>query len=140
MLKTFVESLRYYWSTCDNWKKFFKKGGIGKKPFSEKVDLTSEILTIAGGYFHSLAVKDDGTVWTWGYNKYGQLGNGTNSDNNVPVQVSGLTGITAIAEGRDHSLSLKDDGTVWTWGNNKYGQLGNETDSDSDVPVRVSMN
>jgi hypothetical protein len=87
---------------------------------------------------HSLALKDDGTVWAWGYNGYGQLGNGTNTDSNVPVQVSGLTGITAIAWGGSHSLALKNDGTVWAWGYNGYGQLGNGTNTDSNLPVQVS--
>ena len=68
----------------------------------------------------------------------GQLGNGTNTDSNVPVQVSSLTGITAIAGGGDHSLALKNDGTVWAWGWNGYGQLGNGTNTDSNVPVQVS--
>ena len=97
LLKTFVESLRHYWSTC----------GIGKKP-------ANGITVIVEGSRHSLALKNDGTVWEWRHNEYGQLGNGTNDDSIVPVQVSGLTGITAITESWDHSLALKDDGTVWT--------------------------
>jgi alpha-tubulin suppressor-like RCC1 family protein len=99
---------------------------------------------IAGGPFHSLALKDDGTVWAWGYNSNGQLGNGTKTDSNLPVQVvtsvggPALTGITAIAGGGDHSLALKNDGTVWAWGGNYYGELGNGTNTDSNVPVQVS--
>jgi hypothetical protein len=83
-------------------------------------------------------LKNDGTVWAWGYNNYGQLGNGTYSNSNVPVQVSGLTGVTAIAWGWWHSLALKNDGTVWAWGYNKQGQLGDGTKTDSNVPVQVS--
>ena len=52
---------------------------------SHKVGLTDEITAIVEGWDHSLALKSDGTVWTWGHNGYGQLGNGTNSDSNVPV-------------------------------------------------------
>src|SRR5690242_7425443 len=69
---------------------------------------------IAGSNLHSLAVCSDSTAWAWGYNFYGQLGNGTSgpgTDSNVPVQVSLLTGITAIAGGWFHSLALKNDGT-----------------------------
>jgi hypothetical protein len=83
-------------------------------------------------------LKNDGTVWAWGYNGDGELGNGTNTDSNVPVPVSGLSGITAIAGGGYHSLALKNDWTVWAWGYNEYGQLGNGTNTDSNVPVPVS--
>src|SRR3990170_7413761 len=96
-------------------------------------------VAIAGEEDHSLALKNDGTVWAWGYNLYGQLGNGNNTNSNVPVQVAGLTGITAIAGGgRAHSLALRNDGTVWAWGYNINGQLGNGTFTNSNVPVPVT--
>ena len=97
----------------------------------------------AGGYF-SLALKSDGTVFAWGYNFYGELGNGTNTNSNLPVQVSAgfidhtyLTGIVSISAGFDHSLALKSDGTVWDWGYNYYGELGNNTNTNSNLPVQV---
>jgi hypothetical protein len=102
------------------------------------VSALSGITAIAGGGFHSLALKNDGTVWAWGANAQGQLGNGTNTDSNVPVQVSTLSGITAIAGGAYHSLALKNDGTVWAWGYNGTGQLGNGNNTDSNVPVQVT--
>jgi len=98
----------------------------------------TDIIAIAGGGWHSLALRNDSTVWAWGSNSYGQLGNGSNTDSNVPVQVSSLTGIIAIAGGSYHSLALKCDGTVWAWGYNVYGQLGNGTWTNSNVPVQVS--
>ena len=93
-------------------------------------NLTGVVAIAAGGHNwcaggHSLALKSDGTVWAWGSNYYGQLGNGTNTDSNVPVPVSNLTGVVAIAAGGSHSLALKSDGTVWAWGSNDYGQIGN---------------
>jgi alpha-tubulin suppressor-like RCC1 family protein len=102
------------------------------------------ITAIAGGYAHSLALKSDGTVWAWGYNWNGQLGNGTNTDSYVPVQVvtsfggPALTGVTAIAGGYHHCLALKSEGTVWAWGYNGDGELGNGTKNRSNVPVQVS--
>ncbi len=96
---------------------------------------------IAGGGYHSLAVKSDGgttTVWAWGDNEYGQLGNGTTTASTTPVQVSGLTDVAAIAGGEYHSLALKSDGTVWAWGGNDYGQLGNGTTATSTTPVQVT--
>jgi alpha-tubulin suppressor-like RCC1 family protein len=99
------------------------------------------ITAIAGGGLHSIALASDGKVYTWGYNVFGQLGNGTNTDSNVPVAVTGLSGetITAIASGKDHSFALASDGTVYTWGDNYYGQLGNGTNTDSNVPVVVDQ-
>ena len=59
------------------------------------------------------AIKSDGTVWAWGDNYQGQLGDGTTTNRNTPVQVSGLTGVTAIAAGVGHTVAIKGDGTVW---------------------------
>ncbi|MBI4331705.1 MAG: hypothetical protein HY673_10540, partial [Chloroflexi bacterium] len=87
---------------------------------------------------HSLALKSDGTVRAWGLNDSGQLGNGTTTGSNVPVQVSGLSGAAAIAGGIFHSLALKFDGTVRAWGLNAYGQLGDGTTTDSNIPVQVN--
>src|ERR1035437_4961518 len=75
------------------------------------------ITAVAAGAYHALALKNDGTVWAWGGNGYGQLGYGTNTNIDIPVQVSSLTGVIAIAAGKYHSLAVKNDGTVWTWGN-----------------------
>jgi alpha-tubulin suppressor-like RCC1 family protein len=94
-------------------------------------DLPGGIEAIATGAEHGLALKDDGTVWAWGYNFFGQLGNGTTTDSSSkPVQVSELDGIEVIAAGGSFSLALKDDGTVWAWGNNWFGQLGDGTSTD----------
>ena len=94
---------------------------------------------IAGGRYHSLALKD-GTVWAWGFNDSGQLGDGTTINRTTPVQVSGLTGVAAIASGYGHSLALKTDGTAWAWGQNNGGQLGNGTSTifgATTTPVQV---
>jgi hypothetical protein len=93
------------------------------------------MVAVAGGGSHSLAVKSDGTVWAWGANWSGQLGNGTNTSSNVPVQVTGLSGVVAVAGGGNHSLALKSDGTVWAWGS---GLLGDGTTTNSNVPVQVT--
>jgi alpha-tubulin suppressor-like RCC1 family protein len=99
-------------------------------------------VAIAAGGAHSLALKSDGTVWAWGYNGYGQLGDGTTSSRSLPVPVSGLSGVTAIAAGNNgyittHSLALKSDGTVWAWGYNNYGQLGDNSTTARNSPTQV---
>ena len=74
----------------------------------------------------------------WGDNYYDELGDGTSGGfSDVPVRVSGLTGVTAIAAGAAHGLALLKNGTVMAWGNNLWGQLGNGTTTSSNVPVRV---
>lgn len=98
----------------------------------------TEIIAIGIGGRHSVALKADGTVWTWGNNWLGQLGDGTNTDSLIPVQVSGLTDVAAIAVGRLHSVALKTDGTVWGWGDNSGGQLGDGTIGRNSTPVQVS--
>ena len=102
--------------------------------------LTDVVAVAGGGYKFSLALKSDGTVWAWGYNQWGQLGNGTYAQSSVPVQVSNLSGIISIAVhgGQGHAAALRNDGTVWTWGYNLFGQLGNGDYLNSNVPVQVS--
>lgn len=98
---------------------------------------------IAGGLSYSLALAKDGTVWAWGRNSYGQLGDGTTTTSSLPVQVKGsagtgtLSGITAIAANYMQSFALAEDGTVWAWGRNNYGQLGDGTITNSSLPVQV---
>ncbi|MDR0334395.1 MAG: hypothetical protein LBH69_00710, partial [Methanomassiliicoccaceae archaeon] len=100
------------------------------------------VIAVTGGATHSLALKSDGTVWAWGENSHGQLGDGTNDSSNTPVQVldpdgdGNLTGVKAIAAGSNHSLALKNDGTVWAWGYNDSGQLGDNTLADKRTPVQ----
>jgi alpha-tubulin suppressor-like RCC1 family protein len=99
----------------------------------------SNIQAIDAGYKYTIALRDDGTIWTWGYNNKGQLGNNMQTDSYTPQQVAALSGsvMASIAAGYNHALSVRNDGTVWAWGNNDNGQLGNNTTTDSLVPVQV---
>ncbi len=92
---------------------------------------------ICTGSDFSLVLKSDGTVWSWGRNFYGQLGNGTNSMSHTPGRVSLLEDVVSISGGASYALALKSDGTVWAWGRNDYGRLGNGTNNDSNLPVQV---
>jgi alpha-tubulin suppressor-like RCC1 family protein len=85
------------------------------------------IVAIAAGLSHNLALKADGTVWTWGANTSGQLGLGDISTRFSPQQVPGLSGMISIGGGQYHSAAVKSDGTVWVWGNNGAGELGDGT-------------
>ncbi len=99
----------------------------------------TNVVQIAAGSAHGLALKSDRTVWAWGNGGTGQIGNGATSDVTTPVQVSGLPAIVAIGAGATHSLALGLDGSVWTWGANSQGQLGDGSQTARLVPVQISM-
>jgi alpha-tubulin suppressor-like RCC1 family protein len=84
-------------------------------------------------------VRSDGTVYAWGSNGHGSLGDGTATERNTPVRVRGLTAVVAIAAGGYNGYAARSDGTVYAWGSNAYGQLGEGTTTanHSDNPVQV---
>ncbi|HEY5893493.1 MAG TPA: Ig-like domain-containing protein, partial [Chthoniobacterales bacterium] len=93
---------------------------------------------VSAGSGHSLALKSDGSVWAWGANGSGQLGNSTPVRSVVPVQVNGWADVIAVVAGDYHSMVLKADGSVWAWGSNGSGQLGSNTTTGSVTPVQVN--
>ncbi|MER8043889.1 chromosome condensation regulator RCC1 [Streptomyces sp. NPDC094032] len=103
------------------------------------VQSLSKVTDIVLGCNHALALRQDGTVWSWGQNNSGQLGIGSLSDANTPKRVPGLTDIVALAAGCHHSLALTADGTVKAWGRNTNGQLGNDSTENSPSPVDVKL-
>lgn len=101
--------------------------------------LGSGVLTLGAGVAHSCAVDAGGGAWCWGRGGGGQLGDGSTSDSDVPVAVSGLPGgLTAVSAGYAHSCGLTALGGVLCWGLNDDGELGDGTNSDSSTPVAVT--
>jgi len=90
---------------------------------------------IAGGY-HGCGIRRDGTLWCWGYNAHGQLGNGSTDGTSTPTQVAGQDWVMVRA-GIGHTCGVQGNGSLWCWGDNQFGGLGNGTQSDSAVPVEV---
>ncbi len=91
---------------------------------------------IASGSNHTVALKADGTVWTYGYNNVGQLGLGDTKTRYIPTKVN-IDNVIDVACGNNFSLALKQDGTVWAWGINDKGQLGQANTKNSSIPVQV---
>lgn len=85
----------------------------------------------------SLALKTDGSLWAWGYNANGQLGDGTIENKNVPIQIGSATDWRFIDAGSSNSFGIKNDGTLWAWGWNIFGQFGNGNFDSSLVPIQV---
>jgi len=94
-----------------------------------------QLSAVTAGGRHSVALMSDGSVYAWGYNVWGQLGDGTDEWRTAPTPVLDLPPpgslITAIAAGSAHTLALASDGSVYTWGNNLTGQLGREAEGES---------
>ena len=92
--------------------------------------------------YHSLANKLDGTLFAWGKNSRGSVGDGTTINRSSPVQVGALTTWDFVSVGQNHSIAIKSDGTLWTWGANGAGQLGinNRTYRSSPVQVGTDTN
>jgi alpha-tubulin suppressor-like RCC1 family protein len=90
---------------------------------------------LSAGYLHTCAVRPDATVWCWGRNSSGQLGDGTTVDKLTPVPVASLSNVVEVSVGAAHSCARKSDGTVWCWGGNGDGQLGDGTTADRLTPV-----
>jgi alpha-tubulin suppressor-like RCC1 family protein/PKD repeat protein len=106
-------------------------------PSSAVVAADPVFSTISAGLYHACARASDGTAWCWGFNRDGELGDGTTTNRPVPVRVRGLTDVSAVTASYFHSCARKTDGTVWCWGHNSMGQLGDGTLTDRTQPVRV---
>jgi len=103
----------------------------------QQVPGLSSVTQIALGIVDVYAVRSDGTLWAWGFNQSGQLGNGTTAASYQPVRVPGLTGITQVSAGTGYVLARRSDGTVWAWGDNSRGFLGDGTTTGHLTPERV---
>ena len=100
---------------------------------------STNIVDIAAGGYHSLALGSNGTIWAWGQNNASQLGDGTKTNRLLPVVVFSLTnGGSAIAGGYSHSLAILSNNSARAWGDNTLGQLGDGTTNNRSTPVAVS--
>ena len=91
----------------------------------------------SGYYYFTTAIKTDGTLWTWGYNGFGQLGLGNTTNYSSPKQVGSLTNWSTVSAGYSHVLATKTDGTLWAWGNGGTGRLGNGATTNRSSPIQI---
>ncbi len=104
---------------------------------TQVASLGTNNVAVETGHNHTVVLKSNGTVWTFGLNSDGQLGDGTTTLRRSPVQVSGITDAVGIAAGRDMSYAIRSGGQLWAWGRNELGQLGDGTTTRRLTPVRV---
>jgi alpha-tubulin suppressor-like RCC1 family protein len=96
---------------------------------------------LSAGNYHTLAMKTNGAIWSWGVNSSGQLGVGDNTLRNTPSQVT-YSDWSIISSGYNHNLALKTSGSIWSWGSNGYGQLGlgsSETILNRNTPTLIGQ-
>lgn len=91
----------------------------------------------SSGNRHTVAIREDGTLWAWGRNDAGQIGDGTTTDRLLPVRVGTATNWKSVAAGREHNVAVRTDGTLWAWGQNTAGQLGDGSNVRRESPVRI---
>ncbi|MBL0226589.1 MAG: carboxypeptidase regulatory-like domain-containing protein [Geobacteraceae bacterium] len=94
-------------------------------------------LAVSAGYFHTTAIKSNGSLWTWGSNGYGQLGLGNTSQQITPQQVQAGSTWKVVSAGHNHTAALRSDGTLWAWGYNSSGQLGNGNFTQQTTPQQI---
>jgi len=94
---------------------------------------------VFAGYYHTIAIKTDGTLWNWGRNTNGSLGDNTITSRSSPVQtITYATNWKSASGGFYHTVAIKTDGTLWSWGQNDTGQLGDNTVANKSSPVQTS--
>jgi alpha-tubulin suppressor-like RCC1 family protein len=92
---------------------------------------------VASGRNHVTSVKTDGTLWSWGTNQYGQLGQNITAGRSSPVQIGALTNWAQVAGGSYFTSAVKTDGTLWAWGFNNSGRLGDNSATNRSSPVQI---
>lgn len=90
------------------------------------------------GYHHNAAITSDGSLYMWGYNYAGKLGNGTTEDSHIPIKI--MDNVTSVSLTSYNSAAITSDGSLYTWGWNGYGELGNGTTESSTVPIKIMDN
>jgi alpha-tubulin suppressor-like RCC1 family protein len=128
--------LAYSWG--DNWAGQLGNGSTGSSQASPaQIGAGEDWAVLDAGYSHAVALKTDGSLWAWGGNFSGQLGDGTTTNRATPTQIGVDTDWARVEAGSSHTLAVKDDGTLWAWGDNQFGQIGDGTTVDRLIPTQI---
>ncbi|MBI2397961.1 MAG: chromosome condensation regulator RCC1 [Xanthomonadales bacterium] len=125
---------------CWGWDEQGQLGDAAQNysnPTPVRAEGLTNVISADGGYQHSCAVTSAGGVWCWGYNRWGQIGNGSGADAHTPTAVVGLSNALAVGTGGNHSCAMLATGAVWCWGHGYHGQLGSGSFMETNVPVQV---
>jgi uncharacterized repeat protein (TIGR02543 family) len=93
--------------------------------------------SVSTGYGYTVSIKTNGSLWAWGFNEDGQLGDGTTTNRNSPVRIGTATNWASVSVGDDHTAAIRTDGSLWVWGMNNFGQLGDGTTTNRNTPVQI---
>ncbi len=114
----------------------YDRAGNSKKSSVLDFKLSKRFKTVEVGKLSTVAIDNEGNLWSWGGNDYGQLGDGTTIDRTTPLQITTETKFIQVSVGY-HCLAIDNEGNLWSWGYNKYGQLGDGTISDKNIPTKI---
>ena len=112
---------------------------------SQPAQVLDDVVSISAGRIFSMAIRSDGSLWAWGANHHGQLGDDTTVSRTTPTMVIPLTprvpetGVVAVSAASHHTMAIMADGTLWAWGFNNTGQFGNGTTTNRSTPVQVGQ-
>lgn len=126
----------YFWvkSNCGNIQSNWISGGSFTTP---AVTTTGCWQSVSAGMSHTMAIRSDGTLWAWGGNSFGQLGDGTTIGKTTPVQIGTANDWQSVSAGSMHTMAIKTNGTLWGWGLNGNSQLGDGTTNGRIFPAQV---
>lgn len=115
----------------------YDKGSLTFHMKGEDVTTSGSWSKISAGFNHTAAVKTDGTLWTWGLNTSGQLGDNSTTNKLSPVQIGASSDWYYVTTGDYYTLAIKTDGTLWGWGTQPYGELGNNSTTNTSSPIQI---
>ena len=126
------------WAWGDNCLGQFGNGTTANHFLDRKlipVKTMDSVATVSAGGGHCSAIKTGGSLWAWGSNNCGQLGDGTTADRLLPIKI--MDNVAAVSCGGSYTLVIKTDGSLWAWGSNSSGQLGDGTTTDRLLPIKI---